>query len=133
MSTRCTIRFADQYGEDAIIYRHSDGYPDSDVGVLADLQRFFSDVEEQTADTRFEDPSYLAAKFVVWQAAVNAQLTPTANQWGRTKEEAKTPQPLKFLGVGVVREDPGDIEYRYTVHSDQRDDAGRPVVTWEEV
>ena len=100
MSTRCTIHFkrAPSARAMAIIYRHSDGYPDGNNGVLSDLRRFFADVERQTKDTRFNNPSYLAAKFVVWQAGENA-----------------IARPLDFLGVGVVATDPGDIEYRYIV------------------
>ena len=99
MSTRATVHF-EQNGEvQAIVYRHSDGYPE---GLGNDLQTFFGDVQLQTRDTRFSDPCYLAAKFVVWQAA----------RYARTN-------PLDFFsGVGIVMEDPGDIEYRYHVRCD---------------
>lgn len=102
MSTRCTINFCFPDGEVcAKVYRHTDGYPDGDSGVPADLARFFKAVQEQTDDPRFGDPSYLAAKFVVWQANEHrrgASLT-----------------PLDFLGVGILMEDPGDIAYSYNV------------------
>lgn len=49
-------------------------------------------------DTHFEDPSYLAAKYVVWQA-------------GKYAEDSA----LDFLGVGVQMKDPGDIEYIWHV------------------
>jgi len=96
MSTRATVHFRKNNQTRAIVYRHYDGYPE-DLG--RDLERFLSDVEAQVPeDTRFGDPSYLAAKFVVWQA----------------KEYAKnSDRPLAFLGVGISMEDPGDIEYRY--------------------
>lgn len=98
MSTRCSIHF-EQYGQTAaIVYRHGDGYPEA---VLPDLDKFFAAVEEQTPkDTRFDDASHLAAKFVVWQA-------------GQT--EWLPPAPLRFTGVGILMGDPGDIEYRYHV------------------
>ena len=95
MSTRATVHFQQNGRDEAIVYRHYDGYPGAN-GLESDLKRFFKDVEAQTSDTRFDDPSYLAAKFVVWQAA----------QYAKTEK-------LDFLGVGVVLEDPGDIEYRY--------------------
>jgi len=95
VSTRATVHFEQNGETQAIVYRHSDGYPD---GLGNDLQTFFGDVQLQTRDTRFNDPCYLAAKFVVWQAA----------RYARTN-------PLDFLGVGIVMEDPGDIEYRYHV------------------
>ena len=103
MSTRATVHFEQNGEAQAIVYRHSDGYPE---GLGNDLQTFFGDVQLQTRDTRFSNPCYLAAKFVVWQAARYAD---------QTAEGAK---PLDFLGVGIVMEDPGDIEYRYHVGCD---------------
>lgn len=102
MSTRCTINFGHgaPHGEFqapvAKIYRHSDGYPNSEHGVLADLGRFH---EALPVDSRINDPSYLAAKFVVWQAG----------------EFARGDDPLEFLSVGVLTEDPGDLEYTYWI------------------
>lgn len=138
MSTRCVINFEDSYGK-AKIYRHSDGYPESDVGVLADLEKFFTAVEKQTKDTRFNDPNYLAAKFVVWQANENAKIdaqtfgrNPKTGEYERKQGRAKK---LAFLGVGIIDRNPGDIEYEYTVHCDGSDpfNARRPKVTWREV
>jgi hypothetical protein len=114
VSTRCCIHFEQEGKAYAKVYRHSDGYPE---GILPDLERFFKDVEAQTKDTRFNDPTYLAAKFVVWQA----------DEYTRDKNH-----PLDFLSVGVVLEGPGDIEYRYHVVSGGWDATDRPTVTWEE-
>lgn len=98
MSTRATVHFCNSNGTtQAIVYRHYDGYPS---GLGEDLQRFLRDVKAQTSDTRFNDPSYLAAKFVVWQAGEYAE------------DKSK---PLDFLSVGVVLQNPGDIEYQYKV------------------
>lgn len=116
MSTRCNIHFADKWGDVANIYRHTDGYPDGESGVLADLGRFFAAVEEQTAatgDTRFDDPEYLAARFVVWQASQNA--CPDG--------------PLSFISVGVTCTDAGDAAYIYRVVSGG-DRAMRPAVEY---
>lgn len=118
MSTRCTLHFHG-YGtmEDrAIVYRHCDGYPDGPHGVPADLERFFAEVESQTNDTRFGDPCYLAAKYVVWQAG----------------ENARGSKPLDFLSVGIMMQDPFDIEYRYHINCSGAPRTGRPEVTWEE-
>lgn len=119
MSTRCTIHFTDT-GEDpdAIIYRHSDGYPE---GAGADLYRFFAQVAEQTRDTRFDDASYLAAKLVVYVAHANA-----VHYLGNGKHERAA--PLDFLGCGVLMQDPSDIEYRYVVDCSRHDAQGYPVV-----
>ena len=114
MSTRCVVHFGDNDNKKVgSVYIHSDGYPESNYGIPARLSRFFSDVEEQTRDTRFSDPSYLAAKFVVW----------AANQYSSDKDKY-----LDFLSVGVVNEEPGDINYRYFVQCQKE-----PLVTWEEV
>jgi len=126
MSTRCTIHFHWDKEKDptAIIYRHCDGYPDA---ILPDLHQFFADVKEQTNDTRFGDPSYLAAKFVVWQAdqyAINYRPDAEGN-WGHVKGNM-----LDFISLGVLMDDPGDIEYRY--HLWCGGDMKEPEVTWEE-
>lgn len=113
MSTPCIINFA--HGKDifAKIYRHWDGYPDT---VKADLQKFFFDVENQTEDTRFNDASYLAAKFVVWQA-------------GQYNDSSKN---LDFLGIGIVMEDNG-IDLIYTVDCGKMTKNHRPTVSHNHV
>ena len=120
MSTRCVINFTWDGHIDAKVYRHSDGYPD---GVLPDLQKFFVAVEKQTDDRRFHDPSFLAAKFIVWQAD---QLAKTYDSSKRGYHKSKK---LDFIGVGVVTENPDDIEYEYMVACSTHDEKGRPIVT----
>jgi hypothetical protein len=119
MSTHAIIRFG--YGSDrkpdAVIYRHGGGYPNGDHGVPADLRRFFADVRAQTSDTRFCDPAYLAAKYVVWQAGQNAP---------------DKDKPLDFLSVGVVSGRWADYAYAYDVNCATMDADGNPAVTWNE-
>jgi len=95
MSTRACVHFC--YDKDktaAIVYRHYDG------NLLGkDLKKFLTEVQKNVEDNRFTDPSYLAAKFVVWQA----------------KEYANDAHYLNFLGIGIMLQDAGDIEYRYKV------------------
>ena len=107
MSTRATIHFQETGATRAIIYRHSDGYPE---GLGADLSLFFSELAASVQDNRFDDPSYLAAKYVVWQA-----------------DRYHRDHPLNFLSLGVTLQDPTDIEYRYTVNCQ----LPRPIVTIE--
>jgi hypothetical protein len=102
MSTRCVVNFCFTSAKPIVIakvYRHYDG---DSMG--SDLELFFSEVREQAKledeSPRFHDPSYLAAKFVVWQAA----------HYTRNKRS-----PLVFSGVGVVVEDPGDLRYEWFV------------------
>lgn len=118
MSTRATVHFINkgQSTPEAIIYRHGDGYPD---GLGKDLENFIAEVRK-LQDTRLSDASYLAAKWVVWDAA---------NYGNRSNYDKATPlNPLNFLSVGVVRQDTDDIEYRYKVVCD-----GTPTITCETV
>lgn len=126
MSTRSTTHFvyneSDGAHNAAIIYRHTDGYPE---GAGTDIYRFFEDVKSQTNDTRFGDPSYLAAKYVVWLAD---QFAYSYDFNGKEMKKVKK-NMLDFLSVGVCSGDPGDIEYRYTVNCGKMDEDGYPVVT----
>lgn len=134
MSTRCTIHFHDGAGEragsspEAIIYRHSDGYPEA---VEPDLAEFFKAVEAQTSDTRFTSPDFLAARFVVWESQTKRK----ARDERRREIGYGSPSggELDFLGVGVCQEDPGDIEYRYHVWCGYAVRGQHPHVTHEEV
>jgi hypothetical protein len=120
MSTRSTTWFVsgDTSRPEAKVYRHADGYPE---GHGRDLQRFFGDVADQTRDTRFDDPSYLAAKLIVWLAREFA----TSYDGGKRTSHADT-RPLDFLSVGVVQDDPGDVEFVYVVDCATFDAAGVP-------
>jgi len=96
MSTRATIHFCDSNKRDvAIVYNHSDGYPE---GLGQDILDFFKEVE-QLDDPRFNDPSYLASKWIVW----------------KSNKYVQGDNPLNFLSVGIVLQDPCDIEFRYNV------------------
>jgi hypothetical protein len=99
MSTRATVHFQSDGKTEAIVYRHFDGDSLDD-----DLEEFFKEVQEQTDDTRFDDPTYLAARYVVWQAQQYAKHSPG--------------KPLAFTGVGVYQRDPSDIAYRWLVSCD---------------
>ena len=131
MSTRSTTHFTLGRTPRAIVYRHADGYPS---GAGADLLEFLRAVQLQTPDTRFSDPSYLAAKYVVFLAerfAVDYEWTGD----GVTSTPRKN--RLDFISVGVCLEDPGDIEYRYVVDCATRRDpeeglpCGRPSIRVE--
>lgn len=114
MSTRSTTKFAYTApvvdGEDqkpvATIYRHSDGYPES---MLPALLKFFKAVEDETDDLRYSDPSYLAAKWVVWLA----RMFSTPYDVTDPITLAEKVGSLDFTSVGVLDEDPGDIQWIY--------------------
>lgn len=109
MSTRGTVHFHYLNRKaSAIVYVHCDSFPS---GLGKDLKEFFKEVAK-LGDTRFDDPNYLAAKWVVYKAEQNAV----------------SKNRLNFLGVGIVMDDPGDIEYRYHVHCDYH-----PMVTVDRI
>src|ERR1039458_700084 len=114
MSTRCTTHFQSNGRTEAIIYRHSDGYPEGDG---KDITKFLNKCK-QLPDSRLTDPAYLAAKYVVFLASLFSR---------------GLPNELDFLSVGVVSSDPGDIEYRYTVNCNKMDADGLPIVKCEHV
>lgn len=114
MSTRCNIHFAWPGGQVAAnIYRHCDGRPDV---VLADLARFFDDVADGTHYARFDDAEGLAARYLVWQSAVDR--FPTSRGI------------LGFWGLSPCIKDHGDIEYLYTVTCQ---DGARPSVSYKSI
>ena len=114
MSTRSTTHFVDSEATYlngkpvAIIYRHSDGYPEC---AGRDIVAFLKECKG-LPDPRLTDPSYLAAKYVVFLAnMLNHSYKAIAGKFQRVQNASR----LDFLSVGVMNEDPGDIEYRYVV------------------
>lgn len=88
MGTSATISFRDEDGEEvARIFRQCDGMPEQ---LGQDLLTFFEEVAKQCPnDTRFDNPWYLASRWVVFDAA----------RHGGTQL-----RPLDFLSVGIVNE-----------------------------
>lgn len=117
MATRSQVKFAERGKVYANIYVHFDGYPDGEMGRLAELKRFFADVKDQCKDTRFNDAEYLAAKYIVWKALQEC-----------TDEN---PNPLNFSGIGPCLEDHGDVEFIYLVDCSKFDDNGFPLVDYK--
>jgi len=112
MATRSNIHFTNKHGIASNLYVHYDGYPENR---LPELAQFFQDVKEGTKDTRFNDPTYLAAKFVVWYAS----------------KMAADKHPLDFLGIGVAMQDNLDSDYIYTVDCSLLVD-GYPTVSFKQ-
>lgn len=99
MSTRCQIGFYHSKDQplnppDALFYRHSDGYPDSEHGVVEQLMPFLKTFH---ADRGLTDAEYAAARALVHLISLTA--------------------PDDLLGYGI--DGPGglhgDIEYFYRV------------------
>jgi hypothetical protein len=119
MSTRSTTHFKEGEKLVAIVYRHLDGYP-SRTG--KDLLEFFKEVRDNVTDTRFDDASYLAAKWCVY---LGRKFAPNNPFWPI--------HYLDFVSVGILMADPPDIEYRYIVDCTRLDIEGYPVVTCEDM
>ena len=102
MSTRCHIAvypFEDSNDNDftALLYRHCDGYPESQHGVLAVLVPF---VKKFVAGRGYDD-EYLAARLL--QEMTN-----------KTDVDGDN-----FLGYGICREFHGDTDFIYRVYPDR--------------
>jgi hypothetical protein len=98
MSTRCQIGFYEPEATnlkewEALIYRHSDGYPDSEHGVLANIAPILEDFNKNRG---LDDVEYAAA----WLVA-----------------KLKT----DYLNIGICKDFHGDIEYFYAVYPDRID------------
>lgn len=96
MSTRCQIGFYEPETEDlnkweALIYRHSDGYPDTEHGVVATIKPILDDFNTNRG---LDDLEYASA----WLVA-----------------------KLKggYLNIGICKDFHGDIEYYYAVYPDK--------------
>jgi hypothetical protein len=128
MSTNAVIHFCAESKTEirASIYRHWDGYPDTESGVLADFARFCDAVEHDTSDHRYGDPSYLAAKFVVWMALKESNST----RFVRGKAKGHPERPLDFLGVGIIPST-WTQEYAYYVLCTASHNAVRPEILCE--
>jgi hypothetical protein len=126
MSTRSTTHFVDSEFPNqkpvAIVYRHSDGYPE---GAGMDIMKFLRACKK-LQDSRLNDPAYLAAKYVVFLADMFNNKFTKFEQDGTCDESHKSVKAgeygykraaskLDFLSVGILQKDPGDIEYRYVI------------------
>ncbi len=95
MGAKLVVTFVDERAKPvACIYDH--WAADRHTEAQKCLEGFFEAVKAQCADTRFDDPSYLAAKFVVWRAS----------RYGASEQKrSDAPEdfrPLNFLSVGIV-------------------------------
>jgi hypothetical protein len=95
MSTRCQIAFYEKGSKlenwEALIYRHGDGYPDTEHGVLADVLPILEDFDKKRG---LDDIEYASA----WLVA-----------------KLKT----HMLNIGICRDLHADIEYFYAIYPDK--------------
>ena len=111
--TNSNVYFCDNYGTiEANIYIHGDG---DTLGER--LNKFLTEVQKNVPDNRFNCPSYLAAKFVVWMA----------------KKSKTGSHYLDFLSIGIMQSDAGGIKYRYKVICNKLDGRAIPKIIKEKV
>jgi hypothetical protein len=132
MSTRCHIGFYQDPEEtdlkqfEALIYRHSDGYPGtvdgSEYGVLADIVPYLKWFDKERG---LSDTEYAAARLLQFLCNEYDQATPT-------KEI-----PTGTLGHGICRDFHGDHKYYYAVYSNRLEvydcDFDAPPEKWKKI
>jgi hypothetical protein len=113
MGTRALITFKDKDGEAVAVYQHSDGYPESEYGVIAELQRVVD------SDSVWPLPRFEANEFATGFIAVlkdqpgGYRIAPAGAKWGQAYEyEVTCPDAVEFgeakpvalgLCIGMVR------------------------------
>lgn len=104
MSTRCQIGFYDEDEKDlnnfnALLYRHSDGYPDSEHGVIASVMPF---IESFKARRGLDDMEYFSARLL-------QHLCNVYDNFPKSMEEEGE------LGYGISRVFHWDLAYFYKI------------------
>ena len=106
MSTRCQIGFYEKNEKrkdkfEALIYRHSDGYPNGEHGVLATILPFLNQFP------RRDDIEYCSARLLQYLCAKSEE---------SSKANGYPPKGLTGeTGIGICIGFHGDIEYLYKV------------------
>lgn len=112
MSTRSQIAF---YGDkeqelkswDALIYKHSDGYPE---GVLPLLEKFCRAFDKQRG---LSDAEYASAWYLIWLGKEREE------NLARYRKDSTAMPGFDFIGLGISKDLHGDIEYFYAVYPDR--------------
>jgi len=104
MSTRCHVIFKNR-DEETMTYRHSDGYPDTSGGVLADLKAF------KKFGGRRTEVGYAAANWIYW----NKMQMHEAYCKEHEGDHEKYATCLLGFEVCDKHGEHGDTEYKYIV------------------
>jgi hypothetical protein len=125
MSTRCHIIIEDpEWRISTIIYRHSDGYPQGENGVLATLVPFV----QRFVHYRGWDPCYLPAQLLAHMIVKDRE---HLRKFYQERVEEMKPGDLRdyyqrevdnvennFLGYGISPEMHGDTDFVYVITQD---------------
>ncbi len=66
----------------AVVYRHSDGYPDGPCGIVADLARFLNWLTGEPEPRPISDLEYAAANWVFWNKSRLGEIRDGAEKLG---------------------------------------------------
>lgn len=99
MSTRTQIAFGSLKKPEALLYRHSDGYPS---GVLHDIMPFLVEYDKKRG---VDDYEYASARLMQYMTNEYDRMVGEGNSYGG------------ILGYGVSKEYHGDIEFVYVVET----------------
>jgi hypothetical protein len=111
MSTRCQIGFYESKEKsledfEALIYRHSDGYPDTEHGVVKAIAPFLKWWKSQRG---IDDLEYLSARLLQWLCN-----NYDGKGYGHFKEGDN--EYTGIYGHGICKDFHGDIEYFYKIY-----------------
>jgi len=117
MSTRCQIGFYKERPKnlnkfEALIYRHSDGYPEGESGVLEAIVPFLKWFK---AERGLNDVEYASARLL--QDLCNRYDNHSMEFDRKINNIAKARSPFTgLLGHGISKDFHGDIEFFYAVY-----------------
>jgi len=118
LSTRCQVAIE---GSPVLVYRHCDGYPDTEHGVLATLLPFR---DLFWAHRGYDAPYFLARLLMLW-GGLEEQERQQAFAHPEDPRSRYVLEP-RVLGYGVDTEVHADIEYLYWVWRDGSVEVYRP-------
>lgn len=118
MSTRCQIGFYEKKSKkhkdfEALIYRHSDGYPGTACGVLADIVPFLKWWKKQRG---LLDSEYVAARLLQYLCNEYDKRTKKYEKKYPTSSIHGSKKYTGVLGHGICKDFHGDIEYLYKIY-----------------
>ena len=131
MSTRCQIAFYENEKEkdlskfNALVYRHSDGYPGSiekgkeEYGVLADILPFLQWFKKKRG---LKDMEYTSARLLQWLCnEYDEMIDKTEEKIARQEKKKREFIFTGILGHGISKNFHGDIEFLFAIYPNRVD------------
>lgn len=115
MSTRSQMRWIDCDEVVATIYRHSDGYPDGENGVIADLKKFIKWLTGGDQPRPIGDIEYASANWIYWNK--KNTIEHLSGDCESDEEKKEIAERWEKIGFGICPNTDehihGDTEYLY--------------------